>query len=92
MGQAAAGATDEVTNWLLQRLKNSFDAVVTISAVLAFLAYLPDVRQWSRRRWIRVSILGLCLSVFGFAFANSLKHAQDIVRGRLHKLEAESPP
>lgn len=29
MGQAAAGATDEVTNWLLQRLKNSFDAVVT---------------------------------------------------------------
>lgn len=29
MGQAAAGATDEVTAWMLSRLKNSFDAVVT---------------------------------------------------------------
>lgn len=29
MGQAVAGATDEFTNWLLSRLKNSFDAVVT---------------------------------------------------------------
>ena len=29
LGQAAAGATDEVTNWVLSRLKSSFDAVVT---------------------------------------------------------------
>lgn len=29
LGQAVAGATDEVTQWMLQRLKNSFDAVVT---------------------------------------------------------------
>ncbi|MCR6480990.1 TIGR03752 family integrating conjugative element protein [Variovorax sp. ZS18.2.2] len=29
LGQAASGATDELTQWLLQRLKNSFDAVVT---------------------------------------------------------------
>lgn len=29
MGQAVAGASDEFTNWLLSRLKNSFDAVVT---------------------------------------------------------------
>lgn len=29
LGQAASGATDEVTNWILGRLKNSFDAVVT---------------------------------------------------------------
>lgn len=29
LGQAASGATDEVTNWILARLKNSFDAVVT---------------------------------------------------------------
>lgn len=31
LGSAAAGATDELTKWLLQRLKNSFDAVVTPS-------------------------------------------------------------
>ena len=29
LGQAASGATDEVTNWILGRLKSSFDAVVT---------------------------------------------------------------
>lgn len=31
MGQAISGATDEFTAWLLSRLKNSFDAVVTPS-------------------------------------------------------------
>lgn len=29
MGQAVSGATDEVSKWMLSRLKNSFDAVVT---------------------------------------------------------------
>lgn len=29
LGQAVAGASDEVSKWLLARLKNSFDAVVT---------------------------------------------------------------
>lgn len=29
LGQAAAAGTDEVTNWVMSRLKNSFDAVVT---------------------------------------------------------------
>ena len=31
LGAAASGATDELTTWLLSRLKNSFDAVVTPS-------------------------------------------------------------
>ena len=31
MGQAVSGASDELTAWLLSRLKNSFDAVVTPS-------------------------------------------------------------
>jgi integrating conjugative element protein (TIGR03752 family) len=31
LGQAVSGATDEFTAWLLSRLKNSFDAVVTPS-------------------------------------------------------------
>ncbi len=31
LGQAVAGASDEVSKWLLARLKNSFDAVVTPS-------------------------------------------------------------
>ncbi|HRM93725.1 MAG TPA: TIGR03752 family integrating conjugative element protein, partial [Alicycliphilus sp.] len=31
LGQAVAGGTNEVSKWLLQRLKNSFDAVITPS-------------------------------------------------------------
>lgn len=31
MGQAVSGATDEVTQWMLQRLRNSFDAVIVPS-------------------------------------------------------------
>jgi hypothetical protein len=31
LGQAVSGAADEVSKWLLSRLKNSFDAVVTAS-------------------------------------------------------------
>lgn len=31
MGQAVSGATDEVTQWMLQRLNSSFDAVITPS-------------------------------------------------------------
>jgi hypothetical protein len=31
LGQAVSGASDEFTTWLLSRLKNSFDAVVTPS-------------------------------------------------------------
>jgi hypothetical protein len=31
LGQAVAGASDEVSKWLMSRLKNSFDAVVTPS-------------------------------------------------------------
>ena len=31
LGQAVAGGTNEVSKWMLQRLKNSFDAVITPS-------------------------------------------------------------
>lgn len=31
LGEAASGATDEVTSWITRRMSNSFDAVVTIA-------------------------------------------------------------
>lgn len=31
LGEAASGATDEVTNWITRRMSNSFDAVVTMA-------------------------------------------------------------
>lgn len=43
LGQAASGATDEVTNWVLGRLKNSFDAVVTRAGEKVVLNIEQDI-------------------------------------------------
>ena len=43
----------------------SFDAVVLIAAVIALLAFAPDVRRGSRQRWVEAGLLVLVLSVFG---------------------------
>lgn len=69
----------------------SFDAVVTISALLAFLAFSPPLREWSVRRWIRLAILGAVLGLFSVLFANSLKHAKEILTEKLQTIEAQSP-
>lgn len=44
MGQAVSGATDEVTQWMLSRLKNSFDAVVTPSGGMLVIHMDQEVR------------------------------------------------
>ena len=69
----------------------SFDAVVTISSLLAFLGFSPNIRQWSKERWKSVSILAVFLSIFVYFFANSLKHADEILKGKLHRIETTSP-
>ncbi|WP_010588046.1 hypothetical protein [Schlesneria paludicola] len=69
----------------------SFDAVVTISALLAFLAFSPPLREWTTRRWIRLAILGAVLGLFSVLFANSLKHAKEILTEKLQTIEAQSP-
>ena len=69
----------------------SFDAVVTISALLAFLGFSPPLRQWSTQRWIHLGILGAVLGLFGVLFANSLKHAKEILTEKLQTIEARSP-
>lgn len=44
LGQAVSGATDEVTAWMLSRLKNSFDAVVTPSGETLVVHMDQEVR------------------------------------------------
>jgi integrating conjugative element protein (TIGR03752 family) len=44
MGQAVAGATDEVTAWMMQRLKNSFDAVVIPSGIEMVVHFDQEIR------------------------------------------------
>lgn len=69
----------------------SFDAIVTISCLLALLAFSPDIRQWSKRRWQSAMVLGACLGIFCVLFANSLKHAQEKLSWKLQSIEATSP-
>lgn len=69
----------------------SFDAVVMIATGIALLAFAPDVRRWSRQRWVEAGLLVLVLSVFGVTFAGSLRHATEIVSEKLRAVEAESP-
>ncbi len=69
----------------------SFDAVVLIAAIIALLAFAPDLRHWSRRRWIEAVFLLLVLSIFIVAFAGSLRHASEILSGEIHAVETKSP-
>ena len=69
----------------------SFDAVVTISGVLAFLAFSPDIRRWSGARWRSVIFLGIVMTIFGLLFAKSLKHAKEKLTWKLEEIEATSP-
>lgn len=69
----------------------SFDAVVTISGGLALLGFSPHIRTWSRTRWTCMIALAIGAIVFGYFFANSLKHAEEILTGKLHSIEAASP-
>ncbi len=69
----------------------SFDAVVTISGLLALLAFSPPLRLWSKRRWMFVTILALALAVFGGLFAKSLTHAKEVLTWKLREIESTSP-
>ncbi|RLS46979.1 MAG: hypothetical protein DWH84_01030 [Planctomycetota bacterium] len=59
----------------------SFDAVVLIAAVIALLAFAPDVRRGSRQRWVEAGLLVLVLSVFGVTLLSE-SHCFRIIASR----------
>ena len=69
----------------------SFDAVVLISSLLALLGFSPNIRQWSSQRWRSFVILAVFVGIFVVFFANSLKHAKEVLTWKLHSIEAMSP-
>ena len=69
----------------------SFDAVVTISSLLALLAFSPRIDQWSAQRWRFVIFLAALMLVFWVLFANSLKHAKEILSWKLQSIEQSAP-
>jgi len=69
----------------------SYDAVVTVGALLALIAYGSTIRRWRPRHVITAVALLVVLGVFGFVLARSLKWAHMHVGPKLYQMEEEGP-
>lgn len=69
----------------------SYDAVVTIAAVLALLAYGSTIRHWRPRHHVTLFFLVVMLALFGFMLNKSLKWAHQNLGPRLYELEEQGP-
>jgi hypothetical protein len=86
---------DEFGMWLhlggLYWQRASYDAVVTIAAVLALIAYGSTIRKWRPQHFMTVIALVVLLCVFGFVLKKSLKWADQSFGPRLYELETSGP-
>ncbi len=86
---------DEFGMWLhlggLYWQRASYDAVVTVAAVLALIAYGSTIRKWRPQHFITVIALIVVLCVFGFVLKKSLKWADRSFGPRLYELETSGP-
>jgi hypothetical protein len=86
---------DEFGMWLhlggLYWQRASYDAVVTVAAVLALIAYGSTLRKWRPQHFITVIALVAVLCVFGFVLKKSLKWADRSFGLRLYELETSGP-
>jgi len=86
---------DEFGMWLhlggLYWQRASYDAVVTVAAVLALIAYGSTIRKWRPRHFVTVIALVAVLCVFGFVLKKSLKWADRSFGPRLYELETGGP-
>jgi hypothetical protein len=69
----------------------SYDAVVTIAALLGLVAYGPELRHWRPKHSIVVVLLLIVLGVFGFALKKSMKWADLRLGPMLERLEENGP-
>jgi hypothetical protein len=86
---------DEFGMWLhlggMYWQRASYDAVVTIAALLALIAYGSTIRHWRPQHHITIAALVIVLAAFGFALAKSMKWANDTLGPKLYRLETEGP-
>jgi len=86
---------DEFGMWLhlggLYWQRASYDAIVTIAAVLALIAYGSSIRKWRPQHVITVIALIAALCVFGIILKKSLKWADHDFGPRLYELEVGGP-
>ncbi len=86
---------DEFGMWLhlggLYWQRASFDAVVTIAAVLTLIAYGSTIRHWHPRHHITVALLAFALGAFAVALYTSVKAYGPRVGTVLEQLEQGGP-
>jgi hypothetical protein len=86
---------DEFGMWLhlggLYWQRASYDAVVTIAAVLALIAYGSTIRHWRPRHHITILALVIVLTVFGIMLKHSMKWADRKFGPKLFQLEVNGP-
>jgi hypothetical protein len=69
----------------------SYDAVVTVAAVLALIAYGSTIRRWRPKHLITLVALIAVLCAFGFVLHKSMKWADQRIGPRLYQLEEKGP-
>ena len=69
----------------------SFDACVTIAALLALIAYGSTIRRWRKEHGIELVALLIVLGIFAIALTHSMKWANQTIGPRLLQLEQRGP-
>jgi hypothetical protein len=69
----------------------SYDAVVTVAAVLALIAYGSTIRHWRPKHLITLLALIAVLCAFGFVLSKSMKWADQRIGPKLYQLEEKGP-
>jgi hypothetical protein len=69
----------------------SYDAVVTIAALLTLLAFGAQMRRWRPKHLVTAALLGVVLVIFGLVVSRSLKWAHETIGPKLLHLEEHGP-
>jgi hypothetical protein len=69
----------------------SFDAVVTVAALLALIAFGSTIRHWKPKHHITIALLAVVLIVFGVLLKVSMKWADQRIAPALFHLEEDGP-
>lgn len=69
----------------------SFDAIILIAALLGLLAFLPDPRQWSRRKKLAALALSLLIGFCFWLLMRPLSQFETHYGPALHRIENGMP-
>jgi hypothetical protein len=86
---------DEFGMWLhlggMYWQRASYDAIITIAAVLALIGYGSTIRHWRPKHHITAAALVIILCFFGYMLNRSMKWAHQRFGPTLYELEEQGP-